>query len=230
MCLGKGISVWDVKSHRDPSPVDDGSTGDVAADSYHQYRRDVELMKDLGLDFYLFSVSWTRIFPNGFADKVNQAGVDYYNNLIDELLKNNIKPFLTMYHLDLPWTLQVLGGWANPIAIEWFTDYAKVLFDKFGDRVKHWVTINKPKQICHDGYAADMSTPVANSTGVGLYLCTKNLLLAHAKVYHLYDQEYRRLQNGTIGIAICMNWFEPASETIDDYQAAVDARQFEVST
>lgn len=224
------MSIWDVKTHRDPSPVDDGSTGDVAADSYHQYQRDVELIKDLGLDFYRFSISWTRICPNGFAEKINQAGVNYYNNLINELVKNNIKPFVAMYHSDMPWNLQVLGGWTNPLVVDWFTDYAKVLLEKFGDRVKHWVTINEPKQVCYDGYGADFQTPVPNITGIALYLCAKNILLAHAKVYHLYDEEFRMVQNGTIGIAICLNWFEPASETIDDYQAALDAKQFEVSS
>lgn len=223
------MSIWDVTTHQEPSPVIDGSSGDVAADSYHKYQRDVELVKELGLDFYRFSVSWTRILPLGFMANINQEGVSYYNNLIDELLKNNIKPFLTMYHWDMPWNLHVLGGWTNPIVVQWFTDYAKVLFDKFGDRVKYWVTINDPKQICSDGYGADIKASMANNTGIAVYLCAKNVLLAHAKVYHLYDEEYRKLQKGTIGIAIGQNWYEPASDTIDDFQAATDARQFEVS-
>ncbi|KOB66415.1 Beta-glucosidase, partial [Operophtera brumata] len=211
----------------DSSPVDDGSTGDVAADSYHQYQRDVELMKELGLDFYRFSVSWTRILPRGFADSINQAGISYYNNLIDELVRNNIKPFLTMYHWDMPWNLQVLGGWTNPFVVQLFTDYAKVLFDKFGDRVKYWVTVNDPRKACSDEFNADIKAPEANNTGIAVYLCAKNILLAHAHAYHLYDEKYRKLQNGTIGIAINQNWYEPASDTIDDYQAAADARQFE---
>ncbi|KOB64528.1 Uncharacterized protein OBRU01_24123 [Operophtera brumata] len=209
--------------------VDDGSTGDVAADSYHQYQRDVELMKELGLDFYRFSVSWTRILPRGFADSINQAGISYYNNLIDELVRNNIKPFLTIYHWDMPWNLQVLGGWTNPFVVQLFTDYAKVLFDKFGDRVKYWVTVNDPRKACSDEFNADIKAPEANNTGIAVYLCAKNILLAHAQAYHLYDEKYRKLQNGTIGIAINQNWYEPASDTIDDYQAAADARQFEVS-
>lgn len=186
-------------------------------------------MKELGLDFYRFSLSWTRILPNGFADKINEAGIDYYNNLINEILKNNIKPFLTIYHWDLPQKLQNLGGWTNPHVVDWFADYANVLFDKFGDRVQYWITINEPKQICYEGYGSDLKAPILNMTGIGDYLCAKNVLLAHAKAYHLYDKFYRKKQNGTIGISISCTWYEPASDTIDDHQAAKDARQFDVN-
>ncbi|KAL0811274.1 hypothetical protein ABMA28_009690 [Loxostege sticticalis] len=224
---GKGLSIWDIATHTVPSPIKDQSTGDVAADSYHLYQRDVEMMKELNLDFYRFSVSWTRILPNGFSDRINQAGLDYYNNLINELLNNNITPFVTMYHWDLPHNLQRLGGWANPLVVDWFVDYAKVLFDKFGDRVKNWITINEPKQICYEGYGSDLKAPFVNMSGIAEYICAKNILLAHARVYRLYDEEYRRLQNGTIGISLSCTWFEPASDTLDDNQAALDARQFD---
>lgn len=186
-------------------------------------------MKELGLDFYRFSVSWPRILPNGFSSKINAAGIDYYNNLINEMLKHNIRPFLTMYHWDLPQNLQKLGGWANPAVVDWFKDYAKVLFINFGDRVKHWITINEPKQICYEGYGSAAKAPTLNMTGIAEYLCAKNVLLAHANVYHMYDEDYRKLQNGTIGISISHTWYEPASETLEDYHAAIDARQFDVS-
>ncbi|CAH0683986.1 unnamed protein product [Chilo suppressalis] len=224
---GKGLSIWDIATHTVPSPIKDGSTGDVSADSYHLYKRDVELMKELGIDFYRFSVSWSRILPNGFADKINQPGLDYYNNLINEMLDNNITPFVTIYHWDLPYNLQKLGGWTNPLIVEWFRDYAKILFDRFGDRVKFWMTINEPKQICYEGYGSDLKAPFLNATGIAEYICAKNILLAHAKVYHLYDESYRKIQNGTIGISLSCTWYEPASDTSDDHQAAVDARQFD---
>ncbi|XP_059050551.1 myrosinase 1-like [Achroia grisella] len=224
---GKGLSIWDIATHMDPSQIKDKSTGDIAADSYHLYKRDVEIAKELGLDFYRFSVSWPRILPKGLPNQINQAGIDYYNNLINELLKNNIKPFLTIYHWDLPYELQKLGGWINPHVVDWFVDYVKILYDYYGDRVKLWITINEPKQICYEGYGSTLKAPMLNASGVAEYMCAKNLLLAHAKAYHLYNQNYRKLQNGTVGISISCTWFEPASETIDDHQAAVDANQFD---
>ncbi|XP_073946543.1 myrosinase 1-like [Choristoneura fumiferana] len=224
---GKSLSIWDVMAHTEPSPIEDASTGDVAADSYHNWRRDVEIMKELGLDFYRFSIAWTRILPTGFPDKINHLGVNYYSNLIDEMLKNNIRPVITMYHWDLPFRLQKLGGWMNPHIVTWFVDYAKVLFDKYGDRVKQWITINEPKQICYEGYGSDAKAPMLNITGVAEYLCAKNVLLAHAKAYHLFDEQYRKKHNGSIGISISCTWYEPSSDTMDDKQAAIDARQFD---
>ncbi|XP_030033142.2 myrosinase 1 [Manduca sexta] len=224
---GKGLSIWDIATHTEPSYIQDGKTGDVATDSYHLYKRDVEIIKELKLDFYRFSVSWPRILPNGFANKINQPGIDYYNNLINELISNNIKPFVTIYHWDLPQNLQNLGGWTNPAIIDWFGDYAKVLFEKFGDRVKHWITINGAKHICFEGYGSDLKAPFLNMTGIAEYMCTKNVLLSHAKVYHLYDEHYRSLQNGSIGISVYCTWFEPASETLDDYLAAEDSKMFD---
>lgn len=222
---GKSLSIWDVAAHM--SPIKDGSTGDVAADSYHLYKRDVEIMKELGLNFYRFSVSWSRILPSGFANQINQAGIDYYNNLINEMLANNIKPFLTIYHWDLPQSLQDLGGWANPMIVDWFVDYAKVLFENFGDRVKFWISINEPKQICTEGYGTDKKAPMVNMSGIADYMCNKNVLLAHAKTYRLYDEIYRKDQNGSIGISISCTWYEPASDSNDDQQAAEDARIFD---
>ncbi|XP_041985165.1 myrosinase 1-like [Aricia agestis] len=224
---GKGPSIWDVATHNNPSPIKDNSTGDVASDSYHLYKRDVEIMKELGLDFYRFSVSWPRILPTGFANQINQAGIDYYSNLIDEMIENGITPFLTIYHWDLPEDLQKLGGWTNSEIVDWFTDYAGVLFDNFGDRVKMWITINEPKQICYEGYGSDMKAPLVNLTGIAEYLCAKNVLLAHAKAYRLYDERYRKEQKGEIGISLSCSWYEPMSDSEEDTQAALDARQFD---
>ncbi|XP_063389576.1 myrosinase 1-like [Cydia fagiglandana] len=224
---GKGVSIWDVATHMDPSPIEDQSTGDIASDSYHHYKRDVQMAKELGLDFYRFSISWTRILPNGFPNKINTLGINYYNKLINALLDNNIQPLVTMYHWDLPANLQQLGGWTNPLVATWFHDYAKILFKKFGDRVKRWITINEPKQICYEGYGSDGKAPFLNATGVGEYICSKNVLLAHAKVYHLYHDTYRTMQNGTIGISISCTWYEPNTDTLEDDQAAFDARQFD---
>lgn len=187
-------------------------------------------MKELGLDFYRFSISWSRILPKGYSYDINQAGIDYYNNLINEMIKNGIVPFVTIYHWDLPEELQKMGGWANFAIVDWFADYAKVLFDNFGDRVKYWITINEPKQICYEGYGSDLKAPLLNVSGIAEYLCAKNILLAHAEAYHLYNEEYRKKQGGRIGISISCSWYEPASDSIEDHQAAQDARQFDVSS
>uniref|UniRef100_A0A2A4JCQ8 Uncharacterized protein n=1 Tax=Heliothis virescens TaxID=7102 RepID=A0A2A4JCQ8_HELVI len=224
---GKAMSIWDVACHRHPSPIRDDSTGDVSADSYHKYRQDIAAAVDLSLDFYRFSISWPRVLPNGFGDKINQYGIEYYSDLIDELISKNITPMVTIYHWDLPYNLQKLGGWVNPSIVEWFLDYAKFLFERYGEKVKYWITINDPKEICVSGYGSDTQAPFLNVSGNAEYLCARNILLAHAKVYHMYDQEYRKLQNGSIGLSLGFVWYEAASDTSEDHQAALDAKQFE---
>ncbi|KAL4712790.1 hypothetical protein ACJJTC_011860 [Scirpophaga incertulas] len=221
---GKVESVWDYYIHKNPETIKDFSNGDVAADSYNQYKRDVEMIRELGLDFYRFSISWPRLLPTSFPDKINEAGVQYYNNLIDELLKYNIQPMVTLFHWDLPQKLQEMGGWVNPHIVDWFTDYVRVVFDNFGDRVKYWITINEPMSICHYAYGEALVAPAVHSPGIAEYICSKNLLLAHAKAFHLYDKVYRPTQNGNISITIHSFWDEP--ETVDDIQIANDSIQF----
>lgn len=214
----------------DSSPITDHTTGDMAANSYHLYKRDIDIMKQLGLHFYIFSISWPRILPNGFAHYINEAGLKYYDNLIDEIVNAGIKPFVTMYHWDLPETLQRAGGWANPHIVEWYLDYAKILYDRYAMKVPYWITINGPKQICYEGYGSDAKAPMLNMSGIAEYLCAKNVLLAHAKAYRLYDERYRKPHNGSVGISISCTWFEAATDTNEqDIQAAKDARQFDVS-
>ncbi|CAF4813780.1 unnamed protein product [Pieris macdunnoughi] len=221
---GKSENIWDHLTHTKPCVISDCSNGDIADDSYHLYKRDVEMMRELGLDYYRFSLSWTRILPNSFPDVINQAGIDYYNNLINELLKHNIEPMITLYHWDLPQKLQTIGGWANPNIVNWFADFARVAFDHFGDRVKYWITINEPYQICNDGYGDDAMAPMLNMKGVAEYMCSKNLLMAHATAYHIYDKEYRDKWNGIVFVGYSALWFEPESE--EHVQAANDTNDF----
>ncbi|CAH0748700.1 unnamed protein product [Diatraea saccharalis] len=184
------------------------------------------MLREVGVDFYRFSLSWPRILPTGFPDEINQAGVDYYNNLIDELLKYNIQPMVTLYHWDLPQKLQELGGWANPHSVDWFGDFAKVAFNAFGDRVKLWVTINEPTQICYNGYGNGQLAPFLTFSGVGDYMCAKYLLLAHARAYHIYNEEFRSTQQGSIFITYSAGWQEPASD--EDVAAAQEAVAFDL--
>jgi beta-glucosidase len=139
---GRGESIWDRFSHT-PGKIQDGSTGDVACDHYHRWREDIGLMKELGLQAYRFSIAWPRILPNG-RGAINQAGLDFYSRLVDALLAAGITPFATLYHWDLPQTLQDAGGWPDRATAEAFVEYADVTSRALGDRVKHWITHNEP--------------------------------------------------------------------------------------
>ncbi|XP_063369384.1 lactase/phlorizin hydrolase-like [Cydia amplana] len=219
---GKGQSVWDLHFHSDPEqgPV----PGDVASDSYHNYKRDVEMLRELGVDVYRFSISWPRVLPEGFSSKKNEAGLQYYDNLIDELLKHNIQPIVTMYHFDLPVVLQHLGGWANPYSVDWFEDYARVLFDRYASKVEYWITVNQPNSVCE---VENYENRLAKSTqGVMDYLCAKHILLAHARTYRMYEKEYKKVYGGSIGISISVNWAEPVTNSTEDVEAAEIYREF----
>lgn len=228
--LGKGENIWDHMTHNQPMVIKDVSNGDIAADSYHNYKRDVEIMRELGLDSYRFSLSWSRILPTGFANEINPAAIEYYNNLIDEMLKYNIEPMVTLYHWDLPQKLHELGGFSNSLIAEWFEDYARVAYEHFGDRVKFWITINEPKEICHEGYGSTTKAPILNSTAFGTYLCAKHLLLAHANAYHLYNNEFRPTQGGLCGITIAVSWYDSLTDSDEDKFAAELKKQGDVSS
>ena len=215
---GKGENIWDHMFHTDPTVVKDGSNGDVAADSYHNYKRDVEMLRELGVDVYRFSISWSRILPTGMVNEINPAGIEFYNNYINEMLKYNIRPMATIYHFDLPQKLQELGGFQNPLISDWFVDYARVVFENFGDRVKMFITFNEPNEFCHLNYGGSLGT----------YLCTKNLLVAHARAYHMYNKEFKPTQKGQCGIAISVPGFDAATDSAEDQLAAELKRQGEV--
>lgn len=155
---GKGKSIWDIFSHI-PGKTFKGSNGDIAVDHYNRYKEDVALMAEQGLKAYRFSISWTRIFPSG-SGEVNQKGIEFYNNLIDELLKYDIVPIVTIYHWDLPQVLQdSYGGWESRQIIEDFRNYAKVLFESFSDRVRYWVTVNEQNVQMMQAYYLGIQPP-----------------------------------------------------------------------
>ncbi|KAK9687269.1 Glycosyl hydrolase family 1 [Popillia japonica] len=209
---GKGPNIWDWYTHTYPTRIADLTNGDIACDSYHKFATDVKLLKNIKADFYRFSISWARIFPNGQTNNINPDGVRYYNELINLLLANNIKPVVIIYHWDLPLGLHQLGGWPNIALADYFVDYADKVFSLFGDRVKTWITFNEPSQICELGYSNGALAPGYTQLGIGNYMCGRTLLIAHAKAYRLYEKKYKQLQKGLVGMTVHTVWFEPAAE------------------
>ncbi|XP_072938733.1 myrosinase 1-like isoform X2 [Epargyreus clarus] len=221
---GKSESIWDRYTHEHPERIFDHKNGDVAADSYHRFREDVKLMADLGVKYYRFSISWPRVLPTGLANEINEDGIRYYRELINELNRNKLMALVTMYHWDLPQSLQDLGGWTNPIMADYFVDYARVLIKSFEDMRVDWITFNEPLSFCQAGYGG-MDAPGANASGFEDYLCGHNVLRAHGMAYRMYKREFPHL-NGAMGITIDMGWQEPATTSPEDQEAAETARQF----
>jgi beta-glucosidase len=167
---GKGPSVWDTFTRR-PDAVRDGDTGDVACDHYHRWEEDVALLRDLGAPGYRFSVSWPRVMPTGRGE-VNDAGLDFYDRLVDALLEAGIAPMATLYHWDLPQALQDDGGWLNRETVHRFGEYATVVAGRLGDRVAQWVPVNEPNVVTMQGHARGTHAP-------GLRLLFDALPVAH---------------------------------------------------
>ena len=173
---GRGRSIWDTFSHT-PGRVAGGDTGDVAADHYHRYRQDVELMAELGLSAYRFSVSWPRVRPGG-TGPANPAGLDFYERLVDELLRRGITPVLTLYHWDLPQELEDAGGWGSRATADRFAEYAAIVAGRLGDRVPAWTTLNEPWCSAFLGYGSGVHAPGRTDAGLSL-AAAHHLLLAH---------------------------------------------------
>ncbi|KAA8549582.1 hypothetical protein F0562_001400 [Nyssa sinensis] len=211
---GKGPSIWDTFTHKYPEKISDRSTGDVALDSYHRYKEDVNIIKGMGLDAYRFSISWSRVLPRGkLSGGVNEAGIKYYNNLINDLKANGIDSYVTLFHWDLPQALEdEYGGFLSPKVVADFRDFSELCFKRFGDRVKHWITLNEPWSFSDGGYATGAFAPGRCSSWVGNcsqgnsgtepYLATHYQLLAHAAAVKLYKQKYQASQKGVIGITL----------------------------
>ncbi|KAF2293652.1 hypothetical protein GH714_003880 [Hevea brasiliensis] len=151
---GKGPSIWDVFTHKYPERIVGGVNADVAVDFYHRYEEDVDIMKNIGLDAFRFSISWSRLLPRGnLSGGVNKKGIEFYNNLINKLLSEGIQPFVTLFHWDLPQALDdEYSGFLSPHIVDDFKDYAELCFKEFGDRVKHWITLNEPWSYSDAGY------------------------------------------------------------------------------
>jgi beta-glucosidase len=220
---GRGATIWDTFS-RTPGKTVGGATGDVATDHYHRYKEDVGLMKSLGVKTYRFSIAWSRVFPEG-AGKPNPKGLDFYNRLVDELLANGIEPFATLYHWDLPQTLQdKYGGWESRETSKAFADYAGYTAEKLSDRVKHFFTINEFGAFVELGYRIGIHAP-----GLKLPPGRFNQTRHHAVLGHgLAVQAMRaKAKPGTrIGLAENMTICVPVIETPEHIEAATrDTRE-----
>ena len=176
---GKSPSIWDEFCHRG-GKIEDNSNGDIACDHYHRYKEDVKLMADMGLKAYRFSIAWPRILPDG-TGKINEKGLEFYSNLVDELLKYNITPFVTLYHWDLPYCLYLRGGWLNPESPLWFEEYTKAVAEKLGDRVKHFITFNEPSVFMGCGYWLGDHAPGYKLGTRDLLHMGHNIHLAHGR-------------------------------------------------
>ncbi|KAF4531659.1 hypothetical protein B566_EDAN016960 [Ephemera danica] len=220
---GKGENIWDYMVHNDPSSIADNSNGDIACDSYHLYETDIQIIKDMGLDFYRFSLSWSRILPTGRVDIVNPDGINYYNRLIDSLLANGIQPLVTLYHWDLPQPLQEeFQGWLGEEVVEIFAQFADLVFSTFGDRVKYWITLNEPWVQAVEGYGFGDMAPQMRGSGTKDYQAGHNLLKSHARAWHIYNETYRPIQQAERGMQFKLGWFaHPIFTAAGDYPAVM---------
>jgi beta-glucosidase len=203
---GRTPSIWDTYS-RVPGAVLNGDTGDVACEHYHRMPEDVALMKELGFTAYRFSTAWPRVRPDGGA--ANQAGVDFYARLVDELLGHDITPWITLYHWDLPQTLEDAGGWTNRDTAERFAEYALTLYDAIGDRVPYWTTMNEPWCSAFLGYSGGQHAP-GRQEGVAGVIAAHHLMLGHGLVV---DELRRRGTEAELGITLNLTVADPYDAT-----------------
>ncbi len=212
---GRGPSIWDTFC-RQPGKVWQGQNGDVAADHYHRWKEDVDLMAELGLKAYRFSIAWPRVLPEG-AGKVNPAGLDFYDRLVDALLEKGIEPFVNLYHWDLPQALQDRGGWTRRETAEHFAAYAGIVGARLGDRVTHWITQNEPAVAILNGHFTGEHAP-GKKNPLDAAWAYRNLMVAHG----LAAQALRAAAPRPIQVGIVLNCspVHPASDSKEDEKAA----------
>ena len=211
---GRSESIWD-RFCKQPGAIADNSNGDVACDHYHRYKEDVRLISSLGLQAYRFSIAWPRIIPDG-RGAVNQKGLDFYDRLVDELLKANIAPYVTLYHWDLPQVLEDKNGWVNRDTAYAFADYTKAVLERLGDRVASWATLNEPYVSASLGYKTGEHAPGRQSQSDS-FAAAHHLLLAHGLAIPVIG-DYAPKSDA--GIVLNFTPCFPESDTAEDNQAA----------
>ena len=212
---GKGPSVWDTFSHIEGN-VKNGDNGDQACDHYNLWQKDIKLLKELGVKAYRFSISWPRIFPNGNEKLPNEAGLDFYDRLVDHLLENTIQPFITLNHWDIPQGLEDIGGWPNRSMVDAFVKYSYYVSTRLGDRAKNWITHNEPWCISYLGYIQGQFPPGIKDNWPKSLATAHHLLLSHG----MSINEIRNNSNDSnIGITLNLSPSTPASKSQYDKEA-----------
>ena len=209
---GAGASIWHRFAHT-PGKTANGETGDVACDHYRRAPQDVEMMAELGLQAYRFSIAWARVLPDG-RGRVNAAGLAFYDRLIDLLLARGIRPVVTLYHWDLPAALDDQGGWLNRDVADWFADYARVTVRALGDRVALWATLNEPWVVSHAGYLHGVHAP-GHTAPAEAPIASHNLLRAHGAALRAIRGE----RGGPAGLVVNLEPKVPASDQPEDIAA-----------
>lgn len=212
---GRGASIWD-NFCRQEGRVFEGHSGSVACDHYHRFREDVALMHTLGIKAYRFSISWSRILPDGVG-QVNQEGVAFYRSLVEELLKYDICPIVTLYHWDMPAALYDRGGWLNPESPQWFARYTSVVAAALGDKVKHFITFNEPAIFVGLGFVEGIHAPGLQLSRRDALQMVHHVLLAHGRAVKVLRD---MVENGKVGIAPNSTVCIPASDRAEDIEAA----------
>lgn len=216
---GKGENIWDVYC-REPGRIDGGHNAETACDHYHRFREDVKHMKEMGLKAYRFSIDWSRVLPEG-RGRVNEKGIQFYSELIDELLKNGIEPYVTLYHWELPYELYKCGGWMNPQIVEWFGEYAKLVAERFSDRVKYFFTINEPQCCIGLGFLRGEHAPGLKAPLRDTFEMAHNVMKAHGRAVQMLRQYAK--QPLTIGYAPTCGMIYPETNKKEDIDAARQA-------
>jgi len=211
---GKGESIWDVFC-RIPGVIEDGQSGEIACDHYHRLDEDLDLLTALGARAYRFSVAWSRVLPDG-TGRVNEPGLAFYDRLVDGLLERGLRPFVTLYHWDLPQALQMRSGWTNEAVADWFAEYAQLVASRLGDRVHDWMTLNEPQVTAFAGYQWGLHPPGVKDVATAVKV-THHLLLAHRAGA---DAVRAAAPGASVGIALNLSPAEPATGSAEDAAAA----------
>ena len=213
---GKGLNIWDVYSH-EPETIEDGKSSDIACDHYHLFKDDVKLMSSIGINSYRFSISWSRIFPSGTGE-INEAGVRFYSELIDELITHGLEPYITLFHWDYPYELHRKGGWLNDESVKWFSDYAAKIVELYSNRVTYFITFNEPQCFIGTGYLKAAHAPGLSVPYKDAFQMAHNVLKAHgAAVIAMRKAAKRPIK---IGYAPTYSAHFPATESPEDIEAA----------
>lgn len=213
---GKGKNIWNTFS-KQPGKIRNGHNPDISCNHYYRYKEDIEIMKKIGIPAYRFSIDWSRVLPNG-TGRVNQEGLNFYSELIDTLLENNIEPYITLYHWELPEALHQKGGWLNDEIVEWFGEYAALIAKNFGNRVKYFFTINEPQCFIGLGYLQGVHAPGYKCSVGETVRMSHNVLKAHGRAVQMIRQYAS--PDVKVGFAPTCGIPYPASDKAEDIEAA----------